>query len=140
MSSSSPKCGQARTPASCAHCRIGRIGAADMTSMLAGVAALVTGAGSGIGAATARALAAHGAAVALLARWADRLRDLKAGIEATGGAALAVPADVTDAKQVAAAVGHAVAELGRLDTVVNNAGLMRMGAVANAPLQDARLD
>lgn len=111
-----------------------------MTSMLARMAALVTGAGSGIGAATARALAAHGAAVALLARWADRLRDLKAGIEATGGAALAVPADVTDAKQVAAAVGHAVAELGRLDTVVNNAGLMRMGAAANAPLQDARLD
>lgn len=107
-----------------------------MTAPLAGTAALVTGASSGIGAATARALAADGAAVALLARRADRLRELKADIESAGGAALAVPADVTSAEQVAAAVDRAVGELGRLDILVNNAGLIRMGPAARAPLQD----
>jgi NADP-dependent 3-hydroxy acid dehydrogenase YdfG len=107
-----------------------------MTPMLAGTVALVTGASSGIGTATARALAAHGAAVALLARRADRLHDLETDIEATGGKALALPADVTDAGQVAAAVSRAVTEFGRLDTVVNNAGLMRMGPAANAPLEE----
>jgi NADP-dependent 3-hydroxy acid dehydrogenase YdfG len=107
-----------------------------MTATLTGTAALVTGASSGIGAATARALAAHGAAVAVVARRADRLDELKADIESTGGTALAVPADVTDAEQVAAAVSRAIGELGRLDTVVNNAGLMRMGPAAEAPLQD----
>ena len=107
-----------------------------MTATLANTAALVTGASSGIGAATARALAAHGAAVALLARRADRLHELEADIESAGGTALVLPADVTDAEQVAAAVDRAVTELGRLDTVVNNAGLMRMGVAAEAPLQD----
>jgi NADP-dependent 3-hydroxy acid dehydrogenase YdfG len=107
-----------------------------VTESLAGTAALVTGASSGIGAATARALAAHGAAVALVARRADRLDEIKTGIEAAGGTALAVPADVTDAEQVAAAVQRIVSELGRLDTVVNNAGLMRMAPAAQAPLQD----
>ena len=64
--------------------------------------ALVTGASSGIGAATARAMAAQDAAVALLARRADRLHELMAEIEAAGGTALAMPADVTDDEQVAA--------------------------------------
>jgi NADP-dependent 3-hydroxy acid dehydrogenase YdfG len=107
-----------------------------MSQTLTGTAALVTGASSGIGAATARALAAEGAAVALLARRADRLEQLKAEIEAAGGTALAVPADVTDAEQVAAAVQRTVDGLGRLDTVVNNAGLMRMSPASEAPLQD----
>jgi NADP-dependent 3-hydroxy acid dehydrogenase YdfG len=107
-----------------------------MSKALAGTAALVTGASSGIGAATARALAAHGAAVALLARRADRLDDVKSDIESAGGTAVAVPADVTDADQVAAAVQRAVDELGRLDTLVNNAGLMRMATAAEAPLED----
>jgi NADP-dependent 3-hydroxy acid dehydrogenase YdfG len=107
-----------------------------MSKALAGTAALVTGASSGIGAATARALAAQGAAVALLARRADRLEQLTSDIESMGGTALAVPADVTNAEQVAAAVRRTVDELGRLDTVVNNAGLMRMAPAAEAPLQD----
>jgi NADP-dependent 3-hydroxy acid dehydrogenase YdfG len=107
-----------------------------MTQTLANTAALVTGASSGIGAATAKALAAQGAAVALLARRADRLQDLKIEIESAGGTALVVPADVTDAEQVSTAVQRAVAGLGRLDTLVNNAGLIRMGAAAEAPLQD----
>ncbi|HXB84828.1 SDR family NAD(P)-dependent oxidoreductase [Mycobacterium sp.] len=107
-----------------------------MTERLAGTVALITGASSGIGAATAKALAAEGAAVALLARRVDRLDELKADIESSGGTALAVPADVTNAEQVAAAVQRVVGELGRLDTVVNNAGLMRMASAAEAPLQD----
>jgi NADP-dependent 3-hydroxy acid dehydrogenase YdfG len=107
-----------------------------MTKILANTAALVTGASSGIGAATAKALAAQGAVVALLARRADRLHELRAEIESAGGTALVVPVDVTDAEQVSAAVGRTVAEFGRLDTVVNNAGLIRMGPAAEAPLQD----
>ena len=107
-----------------------------MTEILVGTVALVTGASSGIGAATARALAAEGAAVALLARRADRLGELKAEIEAAGGTALTTVADVTDAGQVAAAVAAAVGELGRLDMLVNNAGLLRMGEAAGAPLKD----
>jgi NADP-dependent 3-hydroxy acid dehydrogenase YdfG len=107
-----------------------------MTATLAHTVALVTGASSGIGAAIAQALAAEGAGVALLARRADRLADLKADIESAGGTALVVPADVTDAQQVATAVQRTVAELGRLDILVNNAGLIRMGAAAEAPLKD----
>ncbi|OBK48149.1 SDR family NAD(P)-dependent oxidoreductase [Mycobacterium sp. 1081908.1] len=107
-----------------------------MTAILAETAALVTGASSGIGAATAKALAAEGAAVAVLARRADRLAELKAEIESAGGTALVVTADVTDADEVSAAVQRTTAELGRLDTVVNNAGLMRSGPAAEARLQD----
>lgn len=107
-----------------------------MTGALSGTTALVTGASSGIGAATARALAANGAGVALLARRADRLADLRAEIESGGGTALVAAADVSDADEVAAAVQRAVGELGRLDVVVNNAGLMRSGPAAEASLRD----
>ncbi|MEY8016039.1 SDR family NAD(P)-dependent oxidoreductase [Mycobacterium servetii] len=107
-----------------------------MTTTLAGTAALVTGASSGIGAATARSLAAQGAAVALVARRGDRLAELQNEIESAGGTALVVPADVTDADQVADAVRRTVAELGRIDILVNNAGMMQSGPAAEAPLQD----
>ena len=107
-----------------------------MTEILAGTVALVSGASSGIGAATARALASYGAAVALLARRAERLSALKSEIEAAGGRASVTQADVTDAEQVAAAVRRTVDEWGRLDTLVNNAGLLRVGEAADAPLKD----
>jgi NADP-dependent 3-hydroxy acid dehydrogenase YdfG len=107
-----------------------------MTQKLHGTVALVTGASSGIGEATALALAAEGAAVALLARRRDRLEALKAGIESTGGTALAVEADVSNQQQAAAAVDAVVTELGRLDTVVNNAGLMLIGPAAEADPAD----
>lgn len=103
---------------------------------LAGTVALVTGASSGIGAATAKALAAQGSAVALLARRADRLDELQRAVEAVGGTALAVVADVGDAAQVSAAVARTVTELGRLDIVVNNAGLIRTGPATGAALED----
>ncbi|WAC89150.1 SDR family NAD(P)-dependent oxidoreductase [Mycobacterium sp. Aquia_213] len=107
-----------------------------MTGKLTQAVALVTGASSGIGAAAAKALAAEGAAVALLARRAERLADLKADIESAGGTALVVPADVTDAEQVASAVRQTVAELGRLDILVNNAGLMQSAPATEALLRD----
>jgi len=103
---------------------------------LEGTVALVTGASSGIGAATAATLAAHGAAVALAARRRDRLAELAAGITGQGGTALVLECDVTDQEQAAAAVDRTATELGRLDTLVNNAGLMLLGPAAGAPLAE----
>lgn len=103
---------------------------------LTGTVALVTGASSGIGAASARDLAAHGAAVALAARRADRLEELAGEIEASGGRALVLESDVTDRSQAQAAVQRTVGELGRLDTVVNNAGVMLLGPVEGAPVEE----
>lgn len=107
-----------------------------MTQRLIGTVALVTGASSGIGEATALALSAEGAAVALLARRRDRLDDLKKRIESLHGTALSVEVDVSDRQQAVTAVDTVVAELGRLDTVVNNAGLMSMGPAAEADPAD----
>jgi NADP-dependent 3-hydroxy acid dehydrogenase YdfG len=95
-----------------------------MESKLSGTAALVTGASSGIGAATARQLAGHGASVALVARRRDRLEALAAEIDRAGSTALVVEVDITDRTQAEAAILQAVERFGRLDTLVNNAGLM----------------
>lgn len=103
---------------------------------LAGTVALVTGASSGIGAATARTLAAQGAAVALVARRKDRLDGLAAEIATGGGRALVLETDVTDPKEATAAVDRAARELGRLDTVVNNAGVMLLGPIEGAPVDE----
>jgi len=107
-----------------------------MTSKLAGTAALITGASSGIGAATARRLAQDGASVTLVARRRDRLQALAADIGKAGATALAVEADITDRAQAEAAVQQAVQRFGRLDTLVNNAGLMLLGSIAGADPQE----
>ena len=107
-----------------------------MEPVLKGTVALVTGASSGIGAATAAALADHGAAVALAARRKDRLEALAAGIRDQRGTALVLECDVTDQQQAAGAVQRTVAELGRLDTLINNAGVMLLGQAVGAPLPE----
>jgi len=107
-----------------------------MTERLDGTVALVTGASSGIGHATARALASNGAAVALVARRKERLDELAATIEKDGGKALAIEADITDKAQAQGAVEKTVSELGRLDTVVNNAGVMLLGPAEGAPIEE----
>ena len=107
-----------------------------MAESLNGTVALVTGASSGIGAATAIALAAQGAAVALVARRRDRLETVAAGIRKEGGTALVLELDITDEKQANDAVARTAAELGRLDTLVNNAGVMLLGPVLGAPLSE----
>ncbi len=107
-----------------------------MTKILEGTVALVTGASSGIGEATARALAAHGATVAVAARRKERLEQLAAEITHQGGRVLVMQKDITDQDQALAAVERTVSELGRLDTVVNNAGVMLLGPALGAPLED----
>ncbi|PBC93164.1 NADP-dependent 3-hydroxy acid dehydrogenase YdfG [Streptomyces sp. Ag82_O1-15] len=107
-----------------------------MPSTLTGTVALVTGASSGIGAATARRLAEDGASVALVARRKGRLNDLAAEIGKAGGTALVVEADITDRTQAEAAVQQAVEHFGRLDILVNNAGLMLLGPVVGADVDE----
>lgn len=99
---------------------------------LAGRSALVTGASSGIGAAAAAALAAAGVRVALAARRAERLEELVARIEAGGGDAVALPGDVTDEQFAARAVRDTIGHFGRLDILVNSAGIIQDGGVENA--------
>ena len=107
-----------------------------MAERLDGTVALVTGASSGIGEATARTLGAQGAAVALVARRAERLEQVAQDIMRNGGRALVIETDVTDKTQAQAAVRRAVAQLGRLDIVVNNAGVGLLGPIEGAPLDE----
>jgi NADP-dependent 3-hydroxy acid dehydrogenase YdfG len=107
-----------------------------MTPVLDRTVVLVTGASSGIGAAAATALAKEGAAVALAARRKDKLDALAADIRAAGGTALVLESDITDEQQATDAVERTVAELGRLDTLINNAGVMLLGPAAGAPLSE----
>jgi NADP-dependent 3-hydroxy acid dehydrogenase YdfG len=102
-------------------------------SALEGTVALVTGASSGIGAATAVALAEQGAAVALAARRLERLEEVAARIH---GRSLVLEADISDQRQAADAVEQTVSELGRLDILVNNAGIMLLGPAADAPTEE----
>ncbi len=103
-----------------------------MADSLEGTVALVTGASSGIGEATARTLAQRGASVALVARRRDRLERLAAEI----GGALVIQANVSDQEQAAGAIEKTVSELGRLDTLVNNAGVMLLGPIVDAPIEE----
>jgi NADP-dependent 3-hydroxy acid dehydrogenase YdfG len=107
-----------------------------MAGELQGTVALVTGASSGIGEATARELAARGAAIAIAARRKDRLDRLAREIEQAGGRALAIEADVSDCEQARSLVSETVERLGRLDIVINNAGVMLLGPIVDAPVEE----
>jgi NADP-dependent 3-hydroxy acid dehydrogenase YdfG len=109
-----------------------------MTSDLSNQLVAVTGASSGIGEATAIACARAGATVALAARRLDRLQALADRIAGEGGRALAVQSDVGDEEQARAFIERAHAELGRLDVLVNNAGVMLLGPIAGAPTEEWR--
>jgi len=107
-----------------------------ITTPLDGTVALITGASSGIGEATARALAARGAKVAVAARRLERLERLASEIGGEGHTALAIQSDITDQEQAIAAVDRTVDELGRLDILVNNAGQMLLGPIEEAPTEE----
>ena len=96
---------------------------------------IITGASSGIGEATAKLLASRGATVALAARRVEKLREVAADIQANGGKASVHQVDVTDKHQVVGLVNDVVSQHGRLDVMVNNAGLM-----AIAPLSLGKTD
>jgi clavulanate-9-aldehyde reducatase len=105
---------------------------------LDGKVAAITGGSSGIGEATAHALAAEGAAVALGARREDRIEAIAQRIESQDGRALAVGVDVSDEAQARSFVERAADELGGLDILVNNAGVMLLGAVHGADTEEWR--
>jgi NADP-dependent 3-hydroxy acid dehydrogenase YdfG len=107
-----------------------------MPERLDGTVALVTGASSGIGRASALSLAAHGASVAIVARRRDRLETLAATIRSGPGRALILATDIATASKAAAVVEGTIAELGRLDTVVNAAGVMLTGDSVSSPIED----
>jgi NADP-dependent 3-hydroxy acid dehydrogenase YdfG len=100
-----------------------------------GRVAVITGASSGIGEATARALAADGYRVALLARRADRIQALA---DELGSDAIAIEADVTDRDSILAAAGRVHDEFGRVDVLVNNAGVMLLGPFTSGQREEQR--
>ncbi len=105
---------------------------------LSGKAVAITGASSGIGEATALTLAKAGASVALGARRKDRINALAARIENEGGTAVALEVDVSDEAAARGFIEGAHERLGRLDTLVNNAGVMLLGPVEQADSEDWR--
>jgi len=109
-----------------------------MVGELTGKVVAVTGASSGIGEATALVCARAGAAVALAARRGERIDELAQRIAGEGGRAIAVRADVGEEQQARDFVRRAHDQLGRLDVLVNNAGVMLLGAIADAPTEEWR--
>ena len=103
---------------------------------LSGRVALVTGASSGLGAQFARTLAKAGAGVVLASRRTERLKDLRAEIEAAGGNAHVVAMDVTDRSSIQAAVAHAETEMGSIDILVNNSGVSTTQRIQDVTEED----
>ncbi len=106
-----------------------------MNNNIEGKVVVITGASSGLGEAAAKSLAEQGAIVVLGARRAERIAALAVEITAKGGRALAITTDVTDAAQVKKLVDEAVNQFGRIDVIINNAGLM-----PQSPLERLRID
>jgi NADP-dependent 3-hydroxy acid dehydrogenase YdfG len=109
-----------------------------MTGKLAGKVAIVTGASSGIGEATALALATEGAKVAIAARRENLLENLNKRIQAMGGEALVIVTDVSDEAQVCRMVEKTQSTWGQIDILINNAGVMLSGEIDGADTEDWR--
>ncbi|MCA0891789.1 SDR family oxidoreductase [Qipengyuania flava] len=107
-----------------------------MTSEIEGKVVLITGGSSGLGAETATLLASRGAKVAVAARRTDKLDAVVAQIESSGGVARAYPMDVTDKNQVASVVAGVVSDFGKLDVLINNAGLMPIRPMAEVNTEE----
>lgn len=103
---------------------------------ISGKIIVITGASSGLGEATARMLSSMGATIVLAARRKDRIEALADELKKNGGKALAVETDVTDAAQVKALVDTAVKEYGRVDVMLNNAGLMPQSLLEQLRIED----
>ncbi|MGA2380411.1 MAG: SDR family oxidoreductase [Spirochaetia bacterium] len=106
-----------------------------MSNNIEGKVVVITGASSGLGEATARLLSAQGACVALGARRFDRIQTLANELKASGGKAIAIATDVTQCDQVKRLVDAAVQAFGRIDVMINNAGLM-----PHSPLERLKID
>lgn len=109
-----------------------------MSKPLSGKVALITGASSGIGQATAICIADAGAAVAVSARRADRLSELVEKIGKAGGKAIAIQGDMAVEADARKAVRETVAQLGRIDILVNSAGVMQAGGIENCDTDEYR--
>lgn len=109
-----------------------------MVQRLKGKVALITGASSGIGEATAQVLAEEGASVVLSARREDRLQALAKRLTDAGGKALSVVSDVADEQQANRLIQQARDEFGHIDILVNNAGVMLLGKIEGANTEDWR--
>jgi NAD(P)-dependent dehydrogenase (short-subunit alcohol dehydrogenase family) len=109
-----------------------------MIRKLSGTTAVITGATSGIGRETAREFARAGSKVVIAGRRKERLQEIQAEIEATGAQALAVTTDVADQAQVEALIEKAVAQFGRVDVLVNNAGVAIASGFEEMPMEDFR--
>jgi len=107
-----------------------------MRNNIEGKVVVITGASSGLGEATARMLSAQGALVALGARRAGRIQSLAGELNSSGGKALAVTTDVTRADQVKALVDAAAQAFGRIDVMINNAGLMPSSPLERLKIED----
>lgn len=109
--------------------------AARLSSVLNDAVVIVTGSSSGIGAATARAFAGYGAQVVLAARRAGELEAQAQAISAKGQRALAIPTDITDQAQIARLVEQTIERFGRIDVLVNNAGIGQLKPLAQEPVE-----